>query len=278
MEWWGASMARYSPYVQDYLDRVTAADVAAGNTQGLESGVADAFAVAIEGLVGSAMLGVSGGVISQAASKIKAMPFMCGARTLPGCLVPVVGPAPTNFNFVSGDYDRKTGLLGNPGSTKYLNSNISGLLLPQNNSHFAVYGRSFDGDVKMYLGCQGFGVSNGGLFFIGSNLYTEHQIVDTRNTGFNSVGRPSGASFIGASRDSGSTARARCAGNNYTAASTSTAPSDVNFFVFGFNRNGSVTNLSAAQLSYYSLGESLDLAVLDARISTLMATLAAVIP
>ena len=89
-------MARYSPYVQDYLDRVTAADVAAGNTQGLESGVADAFAVAIEGLVGSAMLGVSGGVISQAASKIKAMPYMCGARTLPGCLVPVVGPAPTD--------------------------------------------------------------------------------------------------------------------------------------------------------------------------------------
>jgi hypothetical protein len=31
-------------------------------------------------------------------------------------------------------------------------------------------------------------------------------------------------------------------------------------------------------MSFYSIGEFLDLAVLDARISTLMATLAAVIP
>jgi hypothetical protein len=53
---------------------------------------------------------------------IKASCIMAGARTLAGALVPLKGTAPTNFNFVSGDYNRKTGLVGD-GSTKYLDSN-----------------------------------------------------------------------------------------------------------------------------------------------------------
>jgi hypothetical protein len=54
---------------------------------------------------------------------IKASCILAGARTLTGALVPLVGAAPTNNNFVSGDYNRKTGLVGD-GSTKYLNSNL----------------------------------------------------------------------------------------------------------------------------------------------------------
>ena len=56
-------------------------------------------------------------------SAIKASCILAGARTLNGALVPLVGTAPTNNNFVSGDYNRKTGLVGD-GSTKYLNSNL----------------------------------------------------------------------------------------------------------------------------------------------------------
>ena len=46
-------------------------------------------------------------------SAIKASCILMGARTLTGALTPLVGSAPTNFNFVSGDYARKTGLKGN---------------------------------------------------------------------------------------------------------------------------------------------------------------------
>ena len=96
------SLLLYPSYVQDYLDRVTAADVSAGDSAGLERGVTDAFSQVLQDLVADAILGVIGGVIAQAASLSKAKVLMCGARTLTGALVPVVGPAPTNLNFVSG--------------------------------------------------------------------------------------------------------------------------------------------------------------------------------
>jgi hypothetical protein len=69
---------------------------------------------------------------------IKASCILAGARTLTGALVPLVGAAPTSFNFVDGDYDRKTGLAGD-GSTKYLDSNRSNSADGQNNQHVAVY-------------------------------------------------------------------------------------------------------------------------------------------
>jgi hypothetical protein len=53
---------------------------------------------------------------------IKASCILAGARTRLGALTPLVGTAPTSFNFVDGDYNRKTGLVGD-GSTKYLDSN-----------------------------------------------------------------------------------------------------------------------------------------------------------
>jgi hypothetical protein len=102
----------YPTYVQDYLDRVTAADVAAGNTSGLEVGVTDGANTFIQDLVSDTYLGVSGGVISQAASVIKASVPMAGARTRLGAMTPLVGPAPTSFNFGDNDYNRKTGLGG----------------------------------------------------------------------------------------------------------------------------------------------------------------------
>jgi hypothetical protein len=52
---------------------------------------------------------------------IKASCILAGARTRLGALTPLAGTAPTSFNFVDGDYNRKTGLVGD-GSTKYLDS------------------------------------------------------------------------------------------------------------------------------------------------------------
>jgi hypothetical protein len=265
----GASVG-YDDYVQDYLNRVTAADVAAGNTQGLESGVADAFNVVIRGLVADGILGVSGGVISQAASKIKAMCFMCGARTLSGCLVPVVGPAPTNFNFVSGDYNRKTGLLGN-GSTKYLNPNRNNNADPQNNKHISVFASSFG---TIFPGRFIAGGNSAGAGDSIISLAGPSSVFVSINT--NGVDTPAAAAgFLGASRSSAASFLFRGIGVNTSYNKTSGWPTDINYGVFA---DASGSNAHNCRLSFYSMGESLGLAVLDARISTLMATLASAIP
>ena len=71
---------------------------------------------------------------------IKASVIMAGARTLNGALVPLKGPAPTNFNFVAGDYNRKTGLKGN-GSTKYMDTNYKiSYSLTGENLHLGIVG------------------------------------------------------------------------------------------------------------------------------------------
>jgi hypothetical protein len=71
---------------------------------------------------------------------IKASCILAGARTLAGALVPLVGTAPTNFDglFDSGDYNRKTGLIGD-GSTKSLDSNRNNNADPQNSKHVSAY-------------------------------------------------------------------------------------------------------------------------------------------
>ena len=69
---------------------------------------------------------------------IKASCILSGARTLAGALVPLKGTAPTNFNFVSGDYDRKIGLNGT-GTNKYLSSNRANNADPQNSKHMATW-------------------------------------------------------------------------------------------------------------------------------------------
>jgi hypothetical protein len=71
-------------------------------------------------------------------SAIKASCILAGARTLPGALVPLVGMAPTNANFVPSDYNRKTGLKGD-GTNKNITTNRLNNADPQNSKHIAVY-------------------------------------------------------------------------------------------------------------------------------------------
>jgi hypothetical protein len=75
-------------------------------------------------------------------SAIKASCILAGARTLNGALVPLAGTAPTNFNFVSGDYNRKTGLVGD-GISKYLNSNRANNADPPRIAFYSI-GESLD--------------------------------------------------------------------------------------------------------------------------------------
>jgi hypothetical protein len=253
-----ASGAAYDPDAQDYIDRVIAADVAAGNTSGLEVGVQDA--------INAFVLGCKADGIWSA---IKASCILAGARTLAGALVPLVGTAPTNFNFVAGDYNRETGLKGD-GSTKYLDSNRNNNADPENSNHNAVYINTIASTAAAYMGATG-GPSNTGTNLLFTSL------TRSRSGTSSAVSGTAGAGLYGISRALSSGYTIRNNGISYGASVTSQTPENATVFIY---QRGLATfeARSDARLSFYSIGESLDLALLDAHVTTLMSDLAAAIP
>ena len=209
---------------------------------------------------------------------LKASCILAGARTLSGALVPLAGTAPTNFNFVSGDYDRKTGLMGN-GTTKYLNSNRAANAQAQNNQSIAVYGSNLDTNVNIYIGSSGAGVKNGTLFSTSSaNFYINNQVIISTNQLSTAFGTMQSSGFAGSSRSSSVLTTGRRNQINVIDTTSSLAPSSDSYYVFCANTAGVAVAFSAARLAFYSIGESLDLALLDARVTTLIAAYAATLP
>jgi hypothetical protein len=201
-------------------------------------------------------------------SALKASCILAGARTISGALVPLVGTAPTNSNFVSGDYNRKNGLIGN-GSTKYLNANRNANADPQDSYHQSVYITSAP-------------TTNVVRTFIGYSQ-SPQSFLDSSTTGVISsrlrsgTGRTAGSStslgFKGQSRNNATSYTIRSSATNVNLTTTSSAnPSATNEV---FRRGGQNTD---AGLSFYSIGENLNLALLDSRVSTLMTDLATAIP
>jgi hypothetical protein len=254
------SLLLYPAYVQDYLDRVTATDVTAGNSSGLESGVTDATSSFLQDLVSISYLGISGGVISQAASVIKASCIMAGAHTRQGSLVPVVGPAPTEFGTAGGwNYNRKTGTAGN-GINNYLNSNRNNNADPQNSNHNAVYATSLIPGIFMGAG----GPVSGGNS-IGTTLRNRSNISANGDTvvGLNGATRSSSASF---------------SNTLATFPIVSEPPFNGDVLVFARGTVAAPNTFNASRIAFYSIGESLDLALLDASVTALINAYAAAIP
>jgi len=206
---------------------------------------------------------------------IKASCILAGARTLTGALVPLAGPAPTNFNFVAGDYNRKTGLVGNgvpngDPTAKYLNSNRAGDADPQDNEHIAAYitqlATSGGGQILGNLQASGNGSTRitqfGGNLVFRSNTSDAQRLVES-------------AGFCGLSRSIAASFNIRAAGVTEIASITSQQPSPESIGVFARVGNVNSTN---ARLSFYSIGESLNLALLDTRVSQLMTDYANAIP
>ena len=253
-----AAAAGYDADAQDFINRVIAADVAAGNTSGLEVGVRNAYN---EFFVGCKVDGTF--------NALKAACIMIGARTLAGALVPLVGPAPTNFNFVAGDYDRETGLKGN-GSTKRLDSNRASNADPQNNVHQAVYISSVNSGNFYYMG-QDLGGSTGAtaIFRFGSSFGFRNRSNSYHTAGSNATG------FAGHARASSSEYLARVNSTSSQIIGTSQTPASANTFVFASDLGAAYSD---ARLAFYSIGESLDLALLDARVTALVNAIDAAIP
>ena len=201
---------------------------------------------------------------------IKASCILAGARTLAGALVPLVGKAPTNFNFVSGDYNRKTGLAGD-GSTKYLSSNRANSADPQNNNHNACWVSTPAAGALMASS-----LSLDGQNYM--DMTTLPQVrFSSRNAKFNSlVSAQPVAGLYGHSRIDSTRASYRCpTGSGLDIYSPQAVDTRV-IFLFTRSNNGiDFSASSPARLAFYSIGESLDLALLDARVTTLINAISA---
>lgn len=241
-----------------YLDAVETAD-----GQALEAGVRKAVDDFVKGCKADDIW-----------SAIKASCILAGARTLAGALTPLVGAAPTNIggNFVSGDYNRETGLAGD-GTTKALNSNRNNNADPQNSSHNSVWITSLGTNVRAYIGCGGGGDT-------GTNQILYNTNMQTRNRGSAGSFLITGTAVVGLwghSRSASGSWTHRVNQANSTASYTSSTPYNGDIIVFARGTAASLNFPSNGRIAFYSIGESLDLALLDTRVDTLMDDLAAAI-
>ena len=255
------------PDAAAYITNVEAADLAAGQSGGLE----DEVKLAIHNFV----KGCKNDGIWPA---IKASCILAGARTTNGALVPLVGTAPTpnNFDLVGDtDYDRKTGLKGD-GSTKYLDSNRLASAQPQNSVHIAVYGTTVQTNAtNMLIGALSFDAAQRATLFPASATVLYCQLHFGSNYNASHASLASG--FIGGNRSNSTEITTRAAGASITGNATSNAPPAVDYFIFARNFSGP-SQYSTSRLAFYSIGESLDLAALDTRVSALITAIGAAIP
>jgi hypothetical protein len=218
-------------------------------------------------------------------SAIKASCILMGARTLSGALTPLAGTAPTNVNFVSGDYDRKTGLVGNA-SNKYLNTNRAGNADPQDSFHASVFGNTLDSGNNSNVFPTWMGTFNdsGGtvrtvqLFYPGSLLgyFFNARTGSTASSWVTALDTLD--DFVGVSRSASNAVVGRAKSTNNSFSPTSVVPNANNIFVFAANVNGSANLYSAARLAFYSIGENLTLSLLDSRVTTLYNAIGTAIP
>ena len=199
---------------------------------------------------------------------LKAACILAGARTLDGALVPLVGSAPTNNNFVTADYSRKIGLIGNAIS-KGLVTNRNNNQDPQNSKHISVYvTQTYGVNNTNYMG--GTLTSGASQFFISSSTQITHRL----NSNFGPILSTNFVGLIGTNRSNSTQIVSR--GNQISTTSSATSQTPQNQVLRVFT-NGNGLNGSAGRIAFYSIGESLDLALLDNRVSTLMTALAAAI-
>jgi hypothetical protein len=248
----------YDADAQAYFDRV---EGPAGDNQTLEPDVKTA--------INDFVVGCKTDGIWDA---IKASCILAGARTLSGALQPLVGTAPTNFNFVGDDYNRKTGLVGN-GNTKYLDSNRDSISDPQDDFHQAVYSSAPTSGVRGLVGTSGAGY-NSTIFSIDSSC-----VFRNRTSGEYSIVNNALAGFVGSSRSTSSSYIYRANGASSTDLTPSIpVPGSRNHFVFARNNGTSAEFFATQSIAFYSIGESLDLALLDTRVSNLITAIGAAIP
>lgn len=198
---------------------------------------------------------------------------MIGARTLAGALIPIVGPAPTNFNFVSADYNRRTGLICTV-NTKRLSTNRAGNVDPQNARHVAAFRQERFSDHTAIA--NGFGSGATACYWGAGGVDFFPMISSQQAATGSSIVTSAAMGFWGQNRTASNSVQIK-AGNAALQVQPiiSQTPSATVLEVFRLPGNNSDTGL---RLSYYSFGPSLDLDLSAAMVTALVDRIAQVLP
>jgi hypothetical protein len=204
-------------------------------------------------------------------SSIKASCILMGAKTLAGALTPLVGPAPTNNGpFVSGDYNRTTGLIGN-GSTKSIDTLRDNNADPQNSFHLSVYATAFLPGASVigsdYLIGDVYGTGVSGIAQSSTQVLAYARGIQ----GVANITASPTVGFWGVNRASATQITSRSGGTTTTTSSTSQAITQRRIRVLASNAGagGTPGEFGTQRIAFYSIGESLTLALLDARVAAL---------
>lgn len=195
------------------------------------------------------------------------MGFLCAARTLGGALVSLVGPNPANVNFVSADYSRKTGLVGDLAS-KQLNIAVDTRLIPRDSISFAVLAKT--------LGTTGRALIDSGRANAGASGIFSAANFRCRSLTLDTFPSTTANNFFAFSRNSSGSVFARRGRLNAMRERAAETPSFGSLSLF----NVSVTpNLFCdARISFWSAGFALDIEKLEQRVLQFDAALGAAIP
>ena len=209
-------------------------------------------------------------------SAIKAACLLCGARTLAGALVPLVGAAPSPNGFVSGDYSRTDGLR-DTGGTSSLLTGLGYNEVSANDEHLAVYLSVLPGDSQNFIG--GGTTSPFQLSRIGYSALQQRYDVQSGvaviaagafSPGLVGVSRSSSTEF---SRRQNNTTTISASNSAATRSSTS-----AQYGVFCANLSDNpAAGTTTAGMSFYSIGSAIDLALLDTRVTALITAIGAAV-
>jgi hypothetical protein len=255
----GSRVVEYDPDAFAYYTAVEAAD-----GQALEGSVRDAYNAFVVGCKADGIW-----------TAIKASCILAGAKTLSGALTPLAGAAPSGFNLASGTYSRTAGITFNPIVSGYIDTNRSGNADPQNNVHLSLF--QIVGVFNTLAGNKSGATGPTYIDTFGSGLRARARTTLGTDDPFSVVRGPG---IIGFSRTASSAGTIRGYGVNYTMTTLSQTPQSESVLVSA-RRTTSTGNpefFASGTLCFYSVGESLNLALLDARVSGLMVAISGAIP
>jgi hypothetical protein len=200
---------------------------------------------------------------------IKACCILAGARTLNGALVPLKGTAPTNFNFVGSDYNRKTGLKGD-GSNKYLRTATT--LNDINIDDFTLFCNITEAQTVSTAGWVSAAQSNETTLYLGSyNAGSADGVSVGLATGRAGLTRTTAVGFHGGRGNSTNYREYYWDGLIRSTNTTSQAliTSSANFCIFRAGENV-LGQFSNPRMSICGLGKFLDLSLLNNCVTQLM--------
>jgi hypothetical protein len=200
---------------------------------------------------------------------IKASCILAGARTLSGALVPLAGTAPTNNNFVAGDYNRKTGLKGNASNKWLTTASIYSSNVPDKHAYVYCSEATTGGSYNTILATQ----LNGAEIL--KNDSTSSFLMRPWG-GSTARSLTNGIGGLGIARNNSANGiqyTSTASANTVTAAFVETA-----LVLNVFARTTTGTEATNPRIPFFSGGNFLDLALLDARVSALITAFAAAIP